>query len=117
MLFFKYFQSYNILNIIFVGFSMRQLLILKELEDTARYASLLLAPAESFGLQPRLFLPFGQEKTLLYCFGLIVVHFWFAVVTLVTSELLKVEVVRSNGCTLILRICPIFFTLNTKQEN
>ena len=26
----------------------------KKLEDTARYAGLLLAPAEGFGLQPRL---------------------------------------------------------------
>ena len=32
------------------------------LEDTARYAGLLLAPAEGFGLQPRLFLPFGQKR-------------------------------------------------------
>ena len=40
-----------------------------ELEDTARYAGLLLAPAEGFGLRPRLFLPFGQKKSLLCCFG------------------------------------------------
>ena len=39
------------------------------LEDTARYAGLLLAPAEGFGLRPRLFLPFGQKKCLLCCFG------------------------------------------------
>ena len=39
------------------------------LEDTARYASLLLAPAEGFGLRPRLFLPVGQKKNLLCCFG------------------------------------------------
>ena len=32
------------------------------LEDTARYADLLLAPAEGFGLRPRLFLPLGQKK-------------------------------------------------------
>ena len=42
---------------------------LKILEDTARYAGLLLAPAEGFGLRPRLFLPFGQKKSLLCCFG------------------------------------------------
>ena len=36
-------------------------LILLLLEDTARYAGLLLAPAEGFGLQPRLFLHFGQK--------------------------------------------------------
>ena len=39
------------------------------LEDTARYADLLLAPAEAFGLRPRPFLPFGQQKGLLCCFG------------------------------------------------
>ena len=41
----------------------------KELEGTARYAGLLLAPAEGFGLWPRLFLPFGQKNSLLCCFG------------------------------------------------
>ena len=35
------------------------------LEGTARYAGLLLAPAEGFGLRPRLFLPFGPKKSLL----------------------------------------------------
>ena len=35
------------------------------LKDTARYAGLLLAPAEDFGLRPRLFLPFGQKKIIL----------------------------------------------------
>ena len=45
-------------------------LMLKEiLEDTARYAGLLPTPAKGFGLRPRLFLPFGQKKTLLCCFG------------------------------------------------
>ena len=39
------------------------------LEGTARYAGLLLAPAEGFGVRPRLFLPFGQKKSLLCCFG------------------------------------------------
>ena len=34
------------------------------LEDMARYAGLLLG-----GLRPRLFLPFGQKKRLLCCFG------------------------------------------------
>ena len=32
------------------------------LEDTARYAGLLLAPAEGFGLRPRLFLPFERRR-------------------------------------------------------
>ena len=39
------------------------------LEDTARYAGLLLTPAEVFGLWPWLFLPFGQKKALL-CYPL-----------------------------------------------
>ena len=43
--------------------------ITMQLEDTARYAGLLLAPAEGFGLRPRLFLPFGQKKGLLCCLG------------------------------------------------
>ena len=46
------------------GVSMRRVL-----EGTARYAGLLLAPAEGFGLRPRLFLPFGQKMSLLCCFG------------------------------------------------
>ena len=43
--------------------------VLAVLKGTARYAGLLLAPAEGFGLRPRLFLPFGQKKSLLCCFG------------------------------------------------
>ena len=46
-----------------------KLLQLLILEGTARYAGLLLAPAEGFGLRPRLLLPFGQKKSLLCCFG------------------------------------------------
>ena len=42
---------------------------LAQLDGTARYAGLLLAPAEGFSLRPRLFLPFGQKKSLLCCFG------------------------------------------------
>ena len=34
------------------------------LEGTARYAGLLLAPAEGFGLRQRAFLPLGQKKSL-----------------------------------------------------
>ena len=51
--------------------------MLMKLEDTARYAGLLLAPAEGFGLCPRLFLPFRQKKEL-------IMLFWCPVVTLVT---------------------------------
>ena len=38
-------------------------LILYKLEGTA---GLLLAPAEGFGLRPRLFLPFGKKKKVFY---------------------------------------------------
>ena len=36
-----------------------------KLEGMARYVGQLLAPAESFSLRPRHFLPFGQKKGLL----------------------------------------------------
>ena len=36
------------------------------LEGATRYAGLLLAPAEGFGLRPRAFLPFGQTKSLFH---------------------------------------------------
>ena len=39
------------------------------LEDMAHYAGLLLSPTEGFSLRSRLFLPFGQKKRLLCCFG------------------------------------------------
>ena len=50
----------NLLVINFVQFFIK-------LEGTARYAGLLLAPAEGFGLRPRLFLPFGQKKSFSRC--------------------------------------------------
>ena len=43
--------------------------LIDSLEGTARYAGLLLAPAEGFGLRPRLFLPFGKTKSLLCYLG------------------------------------------------
>ena len=49
------------------------------LEDTARYAGLLLAPAEDFGLWLRLV---GQELIMLFWATL--GNFWCPVVTLVT---------------------------------
>ena len=49
--------------------------LLFQLDDTARYAGLLLAPAEGFSLRPRLFLPFGQKKSLLCCFGTFLAFF------------------------------------------
>ena len=48
-------------------------LVLRILQDTARYAGLLLAPVEGFG--QGLFLPFGQKKELLMLFVLILGHF------------------------------------------
>ena len=47
--------------------------------------ALLLAPAEGFGLRPRLFLPFGQKKRRFFMlFWLPLGHFWCSVVTSVT---------------------------------
>ena len=43
-------------------------MVYKRLEDTGRYAGLLLAPAEGFGLRPSLFLPFGKKKKRFYIF-------------------------------------------------
>ena len=43
------------------------------LEDTARYAGLLLAPAEGFGRE--FFLPLGQKKEFIMLFWLILGHF------------------------------------------
>ena len=37
-------------------------LSLKTLEDTARYTGLLLAPAEGFGLRPRVVYPVGKTR-------------------------------------------------------
>ena len=47
-----------------------------ELEVTTRYAGILLAPAESFGLQPRLFLLFFcKKKRAIILFRPILGHF------------------------------------------
>ena len=52
------------------------------LEGTARYAGILLAPAEAFGLRPRHFLPLGQKKEFFKAvFLLILGRFWSSVVT------------------------------------
>ena len=45
----------------------------KKLEDTARYAGLLLAPAESFGLCHRLFFALLAKKRAYYAD---LAHFW-----------------------------------------
>ena len=57
---------------------------LMTVEDTARYAGLLLTLAEGFGLGRRLFLPFGQKTELIMLFWPILGHFWCPVVTFVT---------------------------------
>ena len=56
-------------------------------KDTARYASLLLAPGEGFGLQTRFFFALWAKKELfmmswrlLWCFG----NFWCRLVTVLT---------------------------------
>ena len=54
------------------------------LEDTAHYASLLLASAEGFGLQPRDLLALWAKKDLIMLVWPILDHFWCPVVTLVT---------------------------------
>ena len=52
------------------------------LEDTARYAGLLLAPAEGFGLRPRLFFAIRAKKELFMLFWPIFGNFWCPVVTI-----------------------------------
>ena len=45
------------------------------LEDTARYAGLLLAPAEAFGLRPKAFFALWAKKELIMMFWPIFGHF------------------------------------------
>ena len=55
---------------------------LEKLEDTARYAGLLLAPAEGFGRG--FFCPLGKKKAFFMLFWPIYGNFWCPVVTVVT---------------------------------
>ena len=55
-----------------------------KLEDTARYAGLLLAPAEGIGLRPRAFFALWAKKDLFILFWPILGYLWGPVVTLVT---------------------------------
>ena len=66
----------------FVVFS-KNVHVSMQLEGTARYAGLLLAPAEGYGLRPRFFLPFGQKGAFYAVFAYFR-PFWCLVVTLVT---------------------------------
>ena len=55
------------------------------LEDTARYAGVLLAPAEGFGLRTSLFFAFFRaKKEVIMLFWPFFGNFWCPVVTLVT---------------------------------
>ena len=54
------------------GAVLKTLSLLINLENMARYAGLLLALAEGFGLRPRHFLPFGQKKA----YYAVLAHFW-----------------------------------------
>ena len=56
--------------------------LLTQLQDTARYAGLLLGPAEDFG--QGFFCPSGKKKGLIMLFWTIFCNFWCPVVTLVT---------------------------------
>ena len=50
--------------------------LLALLEDTARYAVLLPAPAEGFNLRPWLILPFGEKREPMMLFWPIFCNFW-----------------------------------------
>ena len=54
------------------------------LEDTARYAVLLLAPVEGFN--QGFFCPWGKKKSLIMLFWPIFGNFWCPVVTLATLK-------------------------------
>ena len=81
----------------------KRLLNKRELEDTARYAGLLLAPAEGFGLRPRLFLPFGQKRA----DYAVLAHFWHFLVSSSNlgnfcsnlSDFARSPVVNGIGCS------------------
>ena len=53
-------------------FILHAVISLCKLEDTARYAGLLLAPAEGFSLWPKLYLPFAQKIP----YYAVLPHFW-----------------------------------------
>ena len=74
-------------------------------EDTARYAGLLLAPAEGFGLRSRLFLPFGLFMLFWPIFG----DFGCPVVTMVTFSSNLIIIQKSP-------IIPRGFSTNVTQD-
>ena len=57
-------------------------IFLKVLEDTARYAGLLQAPAEGFVLRPWAFFALRAKEELIMLFWPILGQFWCPVVTL-----------------------------------
>ena len=68
----------------FISWKNRLIWVLKLLEDTARYAGLLLAPAEGFGLWPRLFFVIWARREPVMMFWPILGKFGYSVVTLAT---------------------------------
>ena len=60
---------------------MRQVVVSKILEDTARYAGLGLAPAEGFVLRLRDFFALWAKKDHIMLFWPILGHFWNPLVT------------------------------------
>ena len=80
--------------------------ILARLEDTARYAGLLVAPAEGFGLRPRLYLPFGQKKKL--CPRLFLPS--------AKQEVIMLRHAICHGCTDIIHLKDLFSGVNFCSE-
>ena len=76
------------------------------LEDTARYAGLLLAPAEGFGRG--FFCPSGKKRAFLL-FWPIFGNFWCPVVTMVTFSSNLIIIQNSP-------IIPIGFSKNVMQD-
>ena len=77
---------YNVHYMLFTAHCSLHCTLLTVLEDTARYAGLLLAPAEGFGLWPRVFFALRAKKTNYYVLLSNFRKFCFPVVTLVTLK-------------------------------
>ena len=75
---------------------MRQVVFNKILEDTARFAGLLLAPAEGFDLWSRAFFALWAKKYRIMLFWPILGHFWNPVVTSLFLRLHKGTIHEPN---------------------
>ena len=84
------------------------------LEDTARYAGLLLAPAEGFGLQPRHFFAFRAKNDLIMLLWPIFGFFWCPVVTLVTLSSNLKNLVWNSLKSKIIKKKPKISKINKK---